>query len=309
MKRAESYIQALVKEQALPLSYVEMAGDYLWPLVQDVVQVRSSKKGPMLLGIQGTQGSGKSTVSLFLKALLEQCFDLKVQVLSLDDFYLTRDARIGLSHSIHPLLKTRGVPGTHDIHLLQTTLESLKALKPDQSMRIPYFNKGIDDRDPDEVWPIVTGGIDVILFEGWCVGIPSQPNYQLKDPINQLEKEEDPLGIWRFYVNDQLKLHYEAFYAELDHLIVLKAPSFKQVFKWRLLQEEKLKQKLLDNGQDIRSLRLLSSDDIARFISHYERLTRYGFQVLPELASWQIELDEQHNMVRLTRNNQLVEVS
>lgn len=309
MKRAESYIQALVKEQSLPSAYVEMAGDYLWPLVQDIVQVRPKSDEPLLVGIQGTQGSGKSTVSLFLKALLEQCFDLNVQVLSLDDFYLTRDARIGLSHSIHPLLQTRGVPGTHDMHLLQTTVEQLKQLPADQSMRVPCFNKGIDDREPDDGWPVVTGGIDVILFEGWCVGIPSQPNYQLNDPINQLEKEEDPLGIWRFYVNDQLKLHYEPFYAQLHHLIVLKAPSFKQVFKWRLLQEEKLKQKLLDHGQDIRSLRLLSPDDIARFIAHYERLTRYGFQVLPELASWEIELDDQHNMTRLTRNNQLVEVS
>lgn len=314
MKKAEALIDKLIQEQALPHSYKDLVGDYLWPLVQDMAAISHNRKttsrdsvDPWLVGLQGTQGSGKSTVCLFIKTLLETCFGFNVVVLSIDDFYKTHQQRLKLSIDTHPLLSTRGVPGTHDIDLIFETLHTLSHLKNNESCKVPSFNKAIDDRCIKSEWPTVNGKIDIILFEGWCMGIPAQSKSSIDHPINELEKQEDSNGRWRTFVNDQLSNEYKSLFDKLENLIVLKAPSFKCVYKWRLLQEEKLKQQYESLNDE--NIRIQDADQIKRFISHYERLTRYGLSVLDEEASWVLSLDEAHNMKSLYRNNNLVRLS
>ena len=301
MKLAEQYIDELIHQQGLPAHYKDLTGDYLWPLVQDMhAHYQASRyQRPWLVGLQGTQGSGKSTVCLFIKALLEKCFNYSVAIFSLDDFYKTKTERQVLSETVHPLLKTRGVPGTHDVDLALTTFKALETFSGNP-VSVPSFNKAIDDRRPKSEWVTISQPVDIILFEGWCVGSPAQTERQLEQPINLLEKREDKDGMWRRYVNEQLKGIYTSLFDKIDNLIVLKAPSFKQVYEWRLLQETKLLDQL-QLGDDASNI--LSAEQIRRFISHYERLTNHCLNVLPELASWTLTLNEHHDMVGLTRNN------
>ena len=309
MKKAESYIDELICDQALPSHYKDLVGDYLWPLVQDMMNLyrQRTTSVPWFVGLQGTQGSGKSTVCLFIKALLEKCFDLNVVILSLDDFYKTRKERELLAKEVHPLFATRGVPGTHDLALANQVIDELSELQAGESCFVPSFNKAIDDRREKSQWQSISGPINVILFEGWCVGVTPQANTSLAKAVNELERIEDANGKWRGFVNQQLETGYAQFYARIENLIALQAPSFKCVYQWRLLQETKLLEaNKHTSDQTHQPLRIQTPEEIERFIAHYERLTRFALNILPELASWKISLNEKHNMVSLTRNNNLV---
>lgn len=309
MKKAESYIDELIRDQALPSHYKDLVGDYLWPLVQDMMNLYQQRTTsvPWFVGLQGTQGSGKSTVCLFIKALLEKCFDLNVVILSLDDFYKTRKERALLAKEVHPLFATRGVPGTHDLSLANQVIDELSELQAGESCFVPSFNKAIDDRKEKSQWQSISGPINVILFEGWCVGVTPQANTSLVKAVNELERIEDANGKWRGFVNQQLETDYAQFYARIENLIALQAPSFKCVYQWRLLQEKKLLEANKHTSDQIHQpLRIQTPEEIERFIAHYERLTRFALNILPELASWKISLNEKHNMVSLTRNNNLV---
>ncbi len=314
MNKAMQFIDELIQQQALPLEYKALVEDYLWPLVQDMAMVYNRRTktelankntSPWLVGLQGTQGSGKSTVCLFVKALLEKCFDLNVVILSIDDFYKTHQERVALSKKIHPLLITRGVPGTHDVDLAMETLNKLSNLVDGQFCSVPSFSKILDDRSKENDWPVITNKVDVILFEGWCMGIPHQTNTQLNKPVNKLEKNEDSNALWRLFVNDNLKKDYKGLFVKLDDLIVLQAPNFNCVYQWRLLQETKLTRQV-GELESVSKTRIQTPKQIERFISHYERLTRHALNVLPEKASWIIELDDEHNMTSLIRNKNKV---
>ena len=85
-----------------------------------------NKKKPIIVGLAGGQGAGKTTISSIIKLILIKYFKLKVFKISIDDFYKTRKERTKLSKKIHPLLMTRGVPGTHDINLMLNFFKNVK---------------------------------------------------------------------------------------------------------------------------------------------------------------------------------------
>ncbi|HET8902772.1 MAG TPA: hypothetical protein VFN16_02120, partial [Saccharospirillum sp.] len=124
---------------------------------------------------------------------------------------------------------------------------------------------------------------DVLLFEGWCVGLAAQSEAELEQPVNELESREDGTGDWRRFVNDQLQHHYEPWFAQLDALIVLQAPGFEQVFAWRKKQEEALRARKQGQG-------VMDEAALGRFIAHYERLTRHALATLPDKADVLIPL-------------------
>lgn len=236
------------------------------------------KSGLTTIGISGAQGSGKTTL---VTALAEQLAmrGLRVAVMSLDDIYLTRAARLALAHEVHPLFVTRGVPGTHDIGLGLATLDALERGEP---APLPRFDKVSDERLPRCQWPRVPEATEVLLFEGWCLGASPQEEAALAEPVNALERLEDPEGIWRRAANARLAGDYQALFARLDRLVLLAAPGWEVVAKWREQQEAELRAK---GGSAV-----MDAAQVARFIQHYERLTRHILATMPGYADLVVRL-------------------
>lgn len=183
--------------------------------------------GPLILGLCGAQGSGKSTLATGLQALIEKDGH-RTAILSLDDLYLGRQARAQLAAEVHPLFRTRGVPGTHDVARGIALLEAAKAGEP---LLLPRFDKGQDEPQPQG--EAIDGPVDLLIFEGWCVGARPQAKANLAQPINALERDEDQDEIWRRHVNRQLRGAYAELFAWVDRLVLLVAPDFSVVRGWR----------------------------------------------------------------------------
>jgi D-glycerate 3-kinase len=239
---------------------------------------------PFVLGICGAQGSGKSTLSEGLARRLKE-EGMTVALLSLDDLYLAPEAR---PVDISPLFATRGVPGTHDAALGERVFTSLKAGQP---TRLPRFDKANDRPFPESDWPEITAP-DVIIFEGWCVGAHPQADDQLIQPVNELEREDE--GAWRQAVNAALKGPYANLFGHIDRLILLAAPGFEIIRDWRIEQENTLRTRLKAEGRT--GARVMSDDEVGRFIQYYERLTRHILQTMPAYADLTLQLDSSRNM-------------
>lgn len=260
-------IAAFLTAQRLPGTYADMI-DLLWtPLAERIATIQR----PALIGVCGPQGSGKSTGAAALGLLLE-AKGLRVAVLSIDDFYLTSAERRALADTIHPLFATRGPPGTHDLALMTRTIGRLIA---GESLALPLFDKAADDRGADIRFE---GPADIVLFEGWCVGAIPQSDEALADPVNALEADADPQGIWRRHMNDALRT-YQWLFERIDYLIQLVPPAFETIVGWRREQEAKL------------PARLMTDEQIAVFVQHYERLTRWIIAEMPDRADAVIRLD------------------
>jgi len=248
------------------------------------------------LGLSGGQGSGKTTVVKILKIILKKFFKRKIHVSSIDDFYKTLKDRNKMSYAIHPLLKTRGVPGTHDINLIKKFFNFLKR-RNFKKFKLPKFDKSIDDRKKKKYWSNIKKRPEIVILEGWCVGAKSQPNSLIKQPVNILEKYEDKDLIWRKYVNEKLKKEYKKLFAMIDYYIFMKIPNFNMVFKWRLLQERKLK-KMLHTKKKI-----MTYGEIKRFVMFYQRVTLQMFQDMPKIASVILTLNNKHQINKIRFKN------
>lgn len=254
------------------------ASDAIAPFIR---RRASGAHGPFIVGLAGAQGSGKSTVARQVSKALD-AEGLRCGVVSLDDLYLMKAERARLAARIHPLLATRGPPGTHDVPL---GLDLFSRLRQRNPTTCPTFDKIADDRAPPAAWRSIPGQLDVVLFEGWCVGARAEPSERLARPINALEREHDADGRWRAWVNQQLAEHYPALFARLDALVFLRAPSFDVVARWRLQQEAA---NLAASGGGVG----MDEEQVRRFIQHYERLTRWMLEELPARADLTLELDE-----------------
>jgi D-glycerate 3-kinase len=240
---------------------------------------------PFILGISGLQGSGKSTLATELIDAARQRGWSAVS-LSLDDVYLTHAERESLGRTVHPLLRTRGVPGTHDLALLASTLDALDKASPERPVSIPRFDKGQDDRFAAPLWPEVPQPPMLVLLEGWCLGLEPQADAELVKPINTLESEEDPEGLWRRWVNTKLA-DYLSVWRRLDALVLLQAPSWGVVARWRDEAEWPLRAR----GEP----RAMDEEEMTRFLQHYERLSRHALATLPAKADLMVTLDPDRN--------------
>ena len=255
------------------------------------ISKRINKKRPLIIGLAGGQGSGKTTISSILTLILQKYFKLNVFKVSIDDFYKTRKDRKLLSKNKHPLLMTRGVPGTHDVDLMLNFFKKIKD-KNFKSLEVPTFNKAVDDRCSKSLWYKIKKKPDVVIFEGWCVGARPQLNSQLKKPINSLEKVYDQGAKWRVHVNNQLKTKYKTLFNQLDGLLYLKAKNFNLLKEWRLKQERKL----WVQTKNKKNLKIMSSGDVINFMQTYQRITQQMFKDALKDSSIIMNLNSNHQI-------------
>lgn len=249
------------------------------PLAARAARLRQVRRRTAIIGLCGPQGSGKSTIAGVTRRRLE-ARGLSAVVLSLDDFYMTHEARQRLAREVHPLLATRGPPGTHEVAMMGAAIDQLRGKG---KATLPRFDKAADTRLPRGQWETVAAPVDVVLFEGWCVGARAQGMAALAQPVNELERLEDPDGVWRGYVNEQLDGPYQELFGKIHDLVLLQPPDFEVVLGWRREQEAKLR---------ARTGRGMPDAEVERFVAHYERLTRWIMAEMPARANWTVELDE-----------------
>ena len=251
-----------------------------WRAVAAVVALALADR--RCIGLSGGQGAGKST----LAALVVQALGLvgrSAAVCSLDDFYLSKAARLDLAREVHPLLATRGPPGTHDVGLALAVLDEVLA---GCRTRLPRFDKGRDEPHPKSQWPLVEP-VDTLVFEGWCLGVEPQPETMLRPPVNRLEAEEDGDGRWRAYVNAACG-DYAPLWQRVDWWIYIEVPNLDAVRRWRMAQERALAPE-----------RRMSAAQLDRFIAHYERLTLWQQSNFAARADWRLRLGEDHRLIGL----------
>jgi D-glycerate 3-kinase len=246
----------------------------------------SATARPLVVGLCGAQGSGKSTIADALARHFGD-HDISTVIVSIDDLYRTRREREALAEQIHPLMRTRGVPGTHDVALGLALFASIDA---GAATPLPRFDKATDDRMPPSHWHTAPADTRLVIFEGWCVGARPQPISALAEPVNELERVEDAEGRWRRHVNAALAGDYQLLFDRIDLLVLLAAPNFETVFGWRIEQERKLR---AQTGLG------MTDEAVIRFVLHYERLTRHILAEMPERADLLIELDANRAPVSL----------
>ena len=274
----------LLRAERLPDAYEAVVRRLHVPFAARIAEAARASGPGLRVGICGPQGSGKTTRARVLERLLA-ADGLRVVILSLDDLYLPLAARRKLAADMHPLLITRGVPGTHEIPL---GLDLLHRLSRPGKILMPRFDKASDDRLPQSQWTPLEGPFDVILFEGWCVGAISQNAAALAMPVNDLERDRDPDGAWRAYANTQLAGPYQDLFADFARLVMFKVPSFEVVLGWRQEQERKA------------PVRGMTDAEIAVFIEHYERLTDHIQAEMPARADVVVRLGRRREIDDVT---------
>lgn len=250
--------------------------------------------GGRVHAIAGLQGSGKSTLAAQLVDAAA-ARGLRAVALSLDDFYLRRRERARLARQVHPLLATRGPPGTHDIAL---ACEVLDALGEGRDTRLPRFDKLGDRRLPPSRWRRVRGAVDLVWFEGWCLKVPPQRPDELLQPINALERDEDADGHWRRHCNAALAHDYPALWARLPQLLFLHGlfphgPGFARVPAWRWQQEQALHAGRLQTARVAATGTAMTRAQVARFVQLFERVSLQAGRCLPGIAQRTVRIDAQ----------------
>ncbi len=255
-------------------------------ILDRIVRARTApQRQPLVVGICGAQGSGKTSLVARLAALLSED-GVRVAALSLDDLYLPRATRQRLAAEVHPLFATRGVPATHDVAL---GLATIAALERGESALLPRFAKAADDRLPAGEWPRAPESCEVLLFEGWCFG--ARPQTDVTEPVNPLEAADDPQAVWRSHANTALSGDYQALFARTDLLVLLAAPGWEVVAQWREQQEAELR---ASGGPAV-----MNPAEVARFIQHYERLTRWILEEMPQRADLVVRLGAEREVLAL----------
>jgi D-glycerate 3-kinase len=309
--RDKEYNQAFIDKHMLPDAYLSTAKRYFDPVAEALISIlTSSPDKSLLIALSGSQGSGKSTLTDYLACFLKS-EGVQVLTISLDDFYLSKAGRAHRAATLHPLLETRGVPGTHDTEKLQEVLAKFKqgALLGEV---IPSFDKSKDDLKPKEKWHRVSQNPQVLILEGWCLGVESVEESALHPPCNKFESERDSDGNWRRLVNRYIQDEYAQIHRMFDYWLFLQAPSFESVYSWRLEQEEKMRAAIATNKSKAVSGEPAENEqgahtpvvgmtpaEIHAFIQYYQRLTERVLASLADKADVVWKLDDNRKIVTM----------
>ena len=150
----------------------------------------------------------------------------------------------------------------------------------------------MDEHEPRKNWLSYKGKPDFIFFDAWCGGARPISEENWEPPMNILEEEEDPDGIWSKWSNRELAGDYQELFGRFDVLLIIKVPSMKDVYESRWLQEKTLDKLTID--PDLKK-RIMTKKQVYRFVMHYERLTRYILEEIPYFADIVLERDKKFN--------------
>ena len=274
----------------------EMLKSFLIPICFWISK-KKKVKYPVIIGLSGGQGSGKTTISFILSIILKKYFKFNVCRISIDDFYKTKKEREVLSKTKHPLFIYRGVPGTHDVDMLLKFFKKIKT-KNFRKFKFPKFNKATDDRYKKKYWNSVKSKPQIVIFEGWCIGAKHQNYDKLIKSINLIEKKLDKNFKWRKFVNLQLMTKYKKIFNKIDNYLYIKVDNFNLLKKWRIKQEKKL----LINNKNKKNLKIMNKKDILIFMQTYQRITQQMFKDKPKFASIILKLNENHQINKIKFN-------
>jgi D-glycerate 3-kinase len=279
-------MELFIQEELRILTNIKFSKKYISQYIIPIINnIYHSKNNKYILS--GSQGSGKSTLAKLLKLVIEKYYKKKVMLLSIDDYYLSKNQRLKLSKKIHPLLLTRGVPGTHDIKALKYHISQFK--NQNFPINTPTFNKLKDEISKKRK---VINNAEILLLEGWCCGsIPIANQYLFKN-INSLENIFDKNKNWRKYYNFLLRNEYQSVFSMFDKKIYIQAPSFKYILKWRYSQEK-------GNASKSNNKNFLNKAKLQVFIQHYEKLTKWMMLTMPTKADILIKIDSNQKIKKL----------
>ena len=239
-------------------------------------------KRPLVIGINGPQGSGKSTLGRSLVSAAEE-IGCKAVSLSIDDFYLTRCEQIRLSEA-HPeniFLKARGYPGTHDV-VLGAKIVSQLSSQDESLVKVPRYDKsahnGLGDRHPQENWSTVATPLDFVFIEGWMLGF--SPIKSIGEGLSQshgqsMQKINELLG------------PYAKWHESISAYVVLWTKDLKNIVRWRIEAEAKMRKEV---GQG------MSDDDCRKYIEKF--LPAYELYV-PQLLNDMNKSDSPHLVIEI----------
>lgn len=260
---------------------IERVLSHVHPFITRHLEAQSPtlSKRPFVLGLTGLQGSGKSTWTDALVKTLQHRYNYNTIKLSLDDLYLDHDGLVNLrtNNSANQLLQARGQPGTHDIALSRAFFASL--MNQSEDILIPSFDKskfnGEGGRALQEFWKRVPAStrVDVVVFEGWCIGFQPLTNDAIKEGWNKALQAQMPSKYPTqtlkdhtiedlLQVNNSLRQYCEMFMGpqHFDYLIHLDTDDLVNVYKWRVQQEHALWQ-VKNQG--------MTDEEVVRFVKGY----------------------------------------
>ena len=279
-------INTFIQENLKKLTNKNFSKKYISQFIIPIInKINNSKDNKFI--IAGSQGAGKSTLAKIFKLVLENAYKKKVMLLSIDDYYLSKNKRNKLSKNIHPLLITRGVPGTHDIVALKNDIINFQKKK--FPISTPRFNKLKDDISSKKN---IIKNAEILLLEGWCCGSPSINKKYLFQNINRLETILDKNKKWRQYYNSQLMKDYKKVFSLFDQQIYIQPPSFSYILKWRYNQEK-------NNALKSQNKDFMNKKDLQKFIQHYEKLTKWMMKTMPAKADILIKIDSNQKIKKV----------
>lgn len=285
-------ITKFIKNNFFKITNKKLSNNEIERFILPVFNNIFNNKSKMIL-ISGSQGIGKTSYMNLIEQVGLKFFNKRILNLSLDHFYLDKKERKRLSLDVHPLLITRGVPGTHDIKLLQSIINQFKKSK--YPLELPIFNKLEDKRK--KITKKITKKCDILILEGWCVSCTPISNNYLYKNINLIEKKFDKNKKWRNYYNKQLKTKYFKLFNLFNYNIFFKTSSFSNVLKWRIRQEKLLKK---INRNRISSG--MSNNEIMNFIQYYEKITRWMLNTMPSLANIVLYVNKNQKITKIKKN-------
>ena len=303
MKKAAA---AINQSRMSTSTVIDKAVAFIKPLLDERVHLqRSQHARPIVIGVEGPQGSGKTYSSIRIKQDLSEAYpNFNIIQFSMDDFYLTYEQQLAVNsqNEGNVLLQGRGLPGTHDVSLLLKVFEELLANDASRlPIQIPVYDKsahnGKGDRQEPATWTKVDKLVDLIIFEGWFNGYMSISNdknlikkwHSIKK--KQYPKFENITDLQIVNINRNLG-RYEAIWKLFDLFICIKTSEINNVYKWRLQQEYEL---IRIKGRG------MSDADVEQFIDRYMPIYYLYYDRLEviqkQLKSLELNIDESRTLL------------